>query len=95
MLFIAIGVILIFIFQMNRIIDTRKFIRDVEPYFRFLMENDYKFLLSVKYKGELDVEKLFQQRVRNGIVGILCMLLIFLNNLTFVNILIAIIVGFV
>ncbi|HHW69456.1 MAG TPA: hypothetical protein GX747_03880 [Tenericutes bacterium] len=94
MLFIAIGVILIFVFQTNKIIDAKKFIYDVEPYFRFMMESDYKFLLTVKYKGDIDVEKLYQQRVRNGIVGILCMILIFLSNLTFVNILISFIVGF-
>ena len=31
MLFVAIGVILVFIFQYNRVIDTKKFIVDATP----------------------------------------------------------------
>ena len=47
MLFVAIGVIIIFVFEYNNIIDSRKFIQDTEPYFHFLMEDDYKFLLNI------------------------------------------------
>ena len=53
MLFLAIGLILLFVFQYNQVIDTKKFIQDSEPYLRFLMEDDYKFLLNVKYNGKL------------------------------------------
>lgn len=95
MLFILIGIILLVVFQVNRIIDTRKFIGDVEPYFRFLMEDDYKFLLSVRYKEEIDINLLFSQRVRNGLVGVAAMVLIFLSNFSFINFLISVIVGFV
>ena len=49
MLFVAIGVIIIFVFEYNNIIDSRKFIQDTEPYFHFLMEDDYKFLLNIRY----------------------------------------------
>ena len=42
MLFVAIGVILVFIFQYNRVIDTKKFIVDATPYFKFLMEDTDK-----------------------------------------------------
>ena len=38
-LFILIGVILIAILMVNRFLDGKKFIREVEPYFNFLMEN--------------------------------------------------------
>ena len=45
MLFIIIGLILLLIFQYQEIIDTKRFINDTEPYLRFLMEDDYKFLM--------------------------------------------------
>ena len=61
MLFIIIGIIFIAILQINQHFSAKKFVNDVEPYFRFLMEDDYKFLLSVRYQGEIDVNKLFSR----------------------------------
>ena len=49
--FIAIGIIVLFILQYNKAIDSKKFIDDTQPYFNFLMEEDYPFLLSVRYGG--------------------------------------------
>ncbi|MDD2377910.1 MAG: hypothetical protein PHD10_00785 [Bacilli bacterium] len=95
MSFVFIGIIIIFIFEYNRIIDTKKFIYDTEPYFHFLMEDDYKFLLSVRYNGEIDVNKLFGQRVRNGLVTIVAMFFIFLSQMNFLYFLLSIIIGFI
>ena len=45
--FILIAIIIIFVLEYTKRIDTNKFIGEAEPYFRFLMEDDYKFLLSI------------------------------------------------
>ena len=37
--FIFIAIIILFILEYNRKVDTKKFIGDAEPYFRFLMLN--------------------------------------------------------
>lgn len=93
--FIIIAVIILFILQYNRAIDANRFIKDSEPYFHFLMEDDYVFLLSVKYKlADLDVEKLFGQRIRNGLVTIVAFVFIFLSKLNFIYLLTAVIAGF-
>ena len=58
--FIIIAVIVLFILQYNRAIDSKKFIEDTQPYFNFLMEDDYQFLLAAKYVSGLtndEVEK--------------------------------------
>ena len=85
MLFIVISIILILIAQVNRIIDAKRFITDVEPYFRFLMEDDYIFYLNVKYGGEdLDVEKLYSIRIRNGLIAMVALIFVFfMNNIKF------------
>ena len=96
MIFIVIGVIIFAIAQANRVVDTRKFISDVEPYFRFLMEDDYIFYLNVRYGGDdLDVEKLFSIRIRNGLIVIVAFLLIFFTKLNYLYVLISIVAGFV
>ncbi len=95
--FIFIAIIILFILEYNKKIDTRRFIGDTEPYFRFLMEDDYKFLLNVKYNDitDADVNVLFGKRIRDGILAIV--LLIFMSvmsNFSFLNVLFAVIIGF-
>ena len=96
MLFIVIGVILILIAQVNRIIDTKKFVTDMEPYFRFMMEDDYVFYLNVKYGGkDLDVEKLYSIRIRNGLVVTVALIFVFFTKLNYLYVLLSVIGGFV
>jgi len=93
--FLVIAVILLFILQYSNKIDTRKFIGDTEPYFRSLMEDDYEFLLKLKYGGDVDVNELFGTRVRNGLVTIIVLIFVFVvSNFSFINILLAFIIGF-
>ena len=95
MLFIVIGIILVLIAQVNKIVDTRKFVKDVEPYFRFLMEDDYVFYLNVKYGGkDLDVEKLYSIRIRNALITIVALILVFFTRLNYLYVLISIVGGF-
>ena len=47
--FIIIGIIVVVILQYNNHFSSRKFIKDTEPYFRFLMEDDYEFVLTLRY----------------------------------------------
>lgn len=93
--FLIIGAIIVFIFNYNRIVDTNRFITDTEPYFRALMEDDYVFLLGIRYPGrELDINQLFGTRVRNGILTIIAVIAIFIKQLSFVYILVAVFAGF-
>ena len=95
--FLLIAVIVLFVLEYTKRIDSKKFISDVEPYFSFLMEDDYKFLLSIKYGGDedLDVNYLFNKRVTQGILTIVVLIFIFLlSNFSFINVLISFILGF-
>lgn len=97
MLFVFIGVIIIFVFEYNNIIDSRKFIRDSEPYFRFLMESDYKFLLNVRFSGQIDEEatnELYSRRIRNGLLIIVILFVLLLSKMNFVFLLVIMIAGF-
>lgn len=93
--FIFVGLILLFVVEYNKKIDTRKFIKDTEPYLKFLMEDDYEFLLHIKYGSDVDIDKLFNIRIRNGIVTIFVALLYTLTSLSFMTVLISVILGYV
>lgn len=92
--FILIAVILVFVLQYNRKVDVQKFIVDSEPYFRILMEDDYQFLLTIKYGNDVDVQKLYGTRIRNGMLAIFVVVFMFISKLSFVNVLFAVIVGY-
>ena len=97
MLFIIIGAILIFIFNYNQAIDARKFIVDIQPYFHFLMEDDYKFYLNVRYNGEIsdeDCETLFSMRVRDGLIAMAALFIFFLRNMSFLYVIVILVVSF-
>jgi len=97
MLFIIIGVILLFIFNYNRVIDARKFVVDIQPYFGFLMEDDYKFYLNVRYNGEVndaDCNRLFGMRVRNGLAVMVALFILLLQRMSFLYIIVILVVGF-
>ena len=95
--FLLIAVIVLFVLEYTKRIDSKKFISDIQPYFSFLMEDDYKFLLSIKSGGDedLDVNYLFNKRVTQGILTIVCLVFVFLlSNFSFINVLISFILGF-
>ncbi|MEG2321924.1 MAG: hypothetical protein RSB71_00330 [Bacilli bacterium] len=95
MLFIVIGIILFFVVIYNKIVEPSQFIKEAQPLFNFLVEEDYDFLLHLKYGNDVDVSKMFGIRVRNGLIVIVIMLFLFLADLKFIYVLVAIIAGFV
>lgn len=97
MVFAIICVIFLFIFIYNKTVDPKKFFDDAQPYFKFLMEDDYVFLLSIRYGDNYDLEKMFSKRIQDGAVLIIVALAFFFNDgsLSFVEILLSVIIGFV
>ena len=97
LMFFLIAVIFIFILLYSRHIDAKKFLSDVEPYFKMLMEDDYEFLLKVRYgEQEFDINKLFNARLKNAVLVFLGAITYFLfTDISFINVLIAFILAVV
>ena len=94
--FLLVAAILLFLLDYTKKINVRKFVGDTEPYFKSLMEDDYEFLLKLKYGNDVDVNELFGQRVRNGVVTIIVLIFIFvLNKPSFISVLLSFILGYV
>ena len=96
LMFIVIGVLVLFLMWYNKRVDFSRFIAETEPYFRFLMEDDYAFLLNVKFKSnDIDVNKLYSDRVRNGLIATVALIFLFLSNFKFIYALLAVAGGFI
>ena len=93
--FILVAVIVIFVFVYTKTIDSKKFVSDIEPYFSMMMEDDYEFLLTVRFPGRnLDVNALFQARLRNGVIAMLACFLAFSLNMSVIYAVLSVIIGF-
>lgn len=69
LIFLLVAIILIFIFVYNKVFDGRKFIKEITPFFKKLMEDDYEFLLRIRYEGQnIDVNELFERRIRDAVI---------------------------
>lgn len=94
MMFIIVGAIIILILIVNKRLDSKKFLTETQPYFVFLKEEDYEFLLSVRYGNDLDINKLFGIRVRNALVAFFAVFILLLNQMSFIYLLVCLIVAF-
>lgn len=90
-----IGIVIIFVALYTGKINSSKFVDDNKDIFYLLKEKDYEFLLYAKYGDRVyDPNQVFMKRVRNGfIVAVLC-IFVFISDLSFVNIIIGVIIGF-
>jgi len=92
---IIVAIIVIFVLLYNHTIDKDKFIKDNTKYFNLLREDDYDFLVASKYGDTVDSDVLFQKRINLGVITIFVVMFMSLNSLSLLNILLAVVVGFV
>ena len=89
-----VGAILLGILFYNKSIDGNKFIKDNEDFFMMLKEDDYDFLVAARYGDNVDSTELFNRRLRDGFLVMAVFLFLFLSELSAINIVLSIIVGY-
>jgi hypothetical protein len=92
---LAIGVIVLFVLTYTGRINTNKFIADNEVYFKLLKEEDWDFFVKAKYGDGVNADKLFNKRIRNGLITIVVLVFCFISKLNYVTVLFSILGGFV
>lgn len=92
---LIVAIVILFIMEYNKKIDSNKFFNDTKKHLSFLVEDDYEFLLRAKYGDKVDLENSFSKRIRNGIIACLALIFVFLSKLNFINVVISFIIGFV
>ncbi len=88
-LFIVIVIALI-VCAVNGVLDTKKFFDDNSVYIKSFKEEDYDFLVHVKYGEAVDPNILFNKRIKMAVIVFGIMLIFFISNLSFLNILICV-----
>ncbi len=91
---LLVAAIILFVLVYNNIIDKDQFIQDNKKYFEILREDDYDFLVYAKYGDSANPNQLFQKRIYWALGVFFAFMFLFINNISFINVLLAIIVAF-
>ena len=92
--FILVLVIVVAVFYINGWLNDADIEAESKKYYHLVMEDDYKFLVALKYGNEANVNKLFSLRIRNTFLAAVAVMFIFLlTNFTFINLIIALGIG--
>ena len=93
LLFVAI--IVIYIFIINGKIDKDNIFTNNNKLANLLKEKDYDFLLIAKYGDKVyNPNEVFMKRIRNALIVIAALIFLFLSNLSYLTVLVAIVVGY-
>ena len=89
-----VGAIIIGVLLYNNVISGKKFFEDNDEFFKLLKEDDYDFLVTARYGERVDPNALFNKRLKQAGLVIVIFLFIFLGDLSFLNIILAFVIGF-
>ena len=91
---IIVCAILIYILFYNKTVDGKKFMADNEKYFEALREEDYNFLVYAKYGEDAEPDILYRKRITTALIAGFIFLIIFLAEMSLINIVITLVVMF-
>ena len=75
-------------------ISFNKLITDNEALFKKLKEDDWDFYVKAKYSGHVNPDILFNKRIKNGIIIMFVVLLLFISDFSLIKLVIAIAAGY-
>lgn len=82
-----VGILILLIFYSRGLIDTNKFVKDNDRIFKLLKEDDYDFYVAARYGSEVDPNVLFEKRIKNALIVLVFLVVGFISNLNFTNLL--------
>ncbi len=91
---LVVGIIILYILEKNKKINSGQFIQENTAFLDKLKESDYDFLVRSKYGEGVDPNVLFQKRTKNAFIVIVFLIFLFITQLSFLNVLAAFVVGF-
>ena len=84
----ALAVIIIFVMQYIGGFNINKFVDDNAAYFQKLKESNFEFYAKAKYGDAIDIDKLFNQRLRDAMLVTLLMGFMFISKFNYLMIII-------
>ena len=83
------AIIIFFVCEYSGIVSTRKFVDDYQDILLKFKESDYEFLLKARYGGDVDVNEMYNKRIRNALIVLGLSLFILIADLSYLTIIFA------
>lgn len=87
------GIIIFFLCEYSGIVSTRKFVSDYEDILLKLKEADYDFLVHARYGSEVNVDELYNKRLRNALIALGFSLFMLVADISYLTIILAILIA--
>lgn len=87
------GVVIFFVCEYSGIVSTSKFINDYQQVLVKFKESDYDFLLKARYGGDIDIDAMFNKRLRNAFLALAFSLFFLIADLSYVTVILACLVA--
>lgn len=88
------ALIILFVMQYIGGFSINKFVDDNSSYFKKLQEEDFEFYAKAKYGDAIDIEKLFNARLRDALMVSLFIAFVFISNFDYTTLLIIVAIFF-
>lgn len=82
---VAVGLIMIFLFNYIGVISFNKFVDDNKAVFSKLKEDDYDFFCISKYGDQVDLNLRYQNRVKNAIITFIIGIFVMITSVDGLN----------
>ncbi len=93
---LLVAVIVFAVFIHNKWIDKNAIFGKNSKLINLIKEDDYDFLLIAKYGDRVyDPDEVFMKRIKNGVLVSVALIFVFLTNINYIGIILALVVGFV
>ena len=89
------GALILGVLLYNKTVDGKKIVQDNQDIFHLLKESDYDFLVAAKYGEKVDPNVLFNKRLKMAFITIVIFLFIFLTELSVLNVVLSLFVGYI
>lgn len=87
------AVVIFFVCEYSGIVSTSRFISDYQPALTKLKEDDYDFLLKARYGGDVDLDAMYNKRLKNAFLVLAFSLFFLVADLSYITIILAILLA--
>ncbi len=87
------AVVIFFVCEYSGIVSTTRFISDYQDVLLKFKESDYDFLLKARYGGDVDINEMYNKRLRNAFLVLAFSLFFLIADLSYLTIIFAILIA--
>ena len=87
------AMVIFFVCEYSGIVSTQRFVTDYQDILLKLKEDDYDFLVKARYGGDVDINEMYNKRVKNAMIALAFALFFLITSLNYLTVILAILIA--